>query len=156
MFCIKSIFYFNHTISTLSWANLHKVMSMMLTSRYTSPFAYFSTNLETKRQESPSVHTTLIFYTQHFASKKFVISKWQDLCTLKLRIKFCKHKTNRALITYISHMCTMHSTTTHWNWVKQICEVVCPLHIQYLQKCTFRSFQYTNFTSKLLLALEFF
>ena len=55
VFCIKSIFYFKHTILKLCWANSHKVMSMILTSRY-SPFAYFSTNLEMKRQESTSVH----------------------------------------------------------------------------------------------------
>ena len=52
---IKSIFYFKHTILKLCWANSHKVMSMILTNRY-SPFAYFSTNLELKRQESISVH----------------------------------------------------------------------------------------------------
>ena len=52
---IKSIFYFKHTILKLCWANSHKVMSMILTNRY-SPFAYFSTNLEMKRQESTSVH----------------------------------------------------------------------------------------------------
>ena len=55
VFCIKSIFNFKHTILKLCWANSHKVMSMILTSRY-SPFAYFSTNLEMKRQESTSVH----------------------------------------------------------------------------------------------------
>ena len=43
------------TISKLCWANSHKVMSMILTSRY-SPLASFSTNLEMKRQESTSVH----------------------------------------------------------------------------------------------------
>ena len=55
VFCIKSIFYLKHTILKLCWANSHKVMSMILTSRY-SPFAYFSTNLEMKRQKSTSVH----------------------------------------------------------------------------------------------------
>ena len=43
------------TILKLCWANSHKVMSMILTSRY-SPLASFSTNLEMKRQESTSVH----------------------------------------------------------------------------------------------------
>ena len=55
VFCIKSIFHFKHTILKLCWANSHKVMSMILTSRY-SPLASFSTNLEMKRQESISVH----------------------------------------------------------------------------------------------------
>ena len=55
VFCIKSIFHFKHTILKLCWANSHKVMSMILTSRY-SPLASFSTNLEMKRQESTSVH----------------------------------------------------------------------------------------------------
>ena len=55
VFCIKSIFPFKHTILKLCWANSHKVMSMILTSRY-SPLASFSTNLEMKRQESTSVH----------------------------------------------------------------------------------------------------
>ena len=55
VFCIKSIIHFKHTILKLCWANSHKVMSMILTSRY-SPLASFSTNLEMKRQESTSVH----------------------------------------------------------------------------------------------------
>ena len=46
-------------------------------------------------------------------------------------------------------------STTHQSHVKQTCEAVCPFN-KYLQKCTFRSFQYTYCTSKLLLALEFF
>ena len=46
-------------------------------------------------------------------------------------------------------------STTHQSHVKQTCEAVCPLN-KYFQKFTFRSFQYTYCTSKLLLALEFF
>ena len=51
-------------------------------------------------------------------------------------------------ITYM--YIAFYYSTTH-----QTCEAVCPLN-KYLQKCTFRSFQYTYCTSKLLLALEFF
>ena len=77
LFCClsRSLIYLNTLIFCPSYALDDSGVTKSYTSRYTSPLAYFSTNLETKRQESLSVHTTLIFYTQHFASKKFVISK---------------------------------------------------------------------------------
>ena len=56
-------------------------------------------------------------------------------------------------ITYM--YIAFYYSTTHQSCVKQTCEAVCPFN-KYLQKCTFRSFQYTYCTSKLLLALEFF
>ena len=56
-------------------------------------------------------------------------------------------------ITYV--YIAFYYSTTRQSRVKQTCEAVCPLN-KYLQKCTFRSFQYTYCTSKLLLALEFF
>ena len=56
-------------------------------------------------------------------------------------------------ITYM--YIAFYYSTTHQSHVKQTCEAVCPFN-KYLQKCTFRSFQYTYCTSKLLLALEFF
>ena len=55
-------------------------------------------------------------------------------------------------ITYV--YIAFYYSTTHQSHVKQTCEAVCPFN-KYLQKCTFRSFQYTYCTSKLLLALEF-
>ena len=56
-------------------------------------------------------------------------------------------------ITYV--YIAFYYSTTHQSHVKQTCKAVCPLN-KYFQKCTFRSFQYTYCTSKLLLALEFF
>ena len=117
----------------------------MLTSRYTSVFAYFSTNLEMKRQESTSVHTTFLIFLMTRSMDSVVV-----YLTLSTQNKQSIHYMD---ITYV--YIAFYYSTTHQSHVKQTCEAVCPLN-KYFQKFTFRSFQYTYCTSKLLLALEFF
>ena len=134
VFCIKSIFYFKHTILKLCWGNTHKIMSMILTSRFIILLHILAPiwKWRDKNQHQFKEHSYNILYqwnVQDSNDNIYALCSWV--------FNFANTKQTEHLL-YIQHTCTMHSTSIPWSCVKQTCEAVCPLN-KYLHKCTSRS-----------------
>ena len=124
VFCIKSIFYLKHTILKLCWANSHKVMSMILTSRYIILLHILALIWKCRDKNQHQFKSYNILYIFALCSRVFNFANTKQI----------EH------LLHIQHTCTMHSTSIPWSCVKQTCEAVCPLN-KYLHKCTSRSFK---------------